>query len=106
VAANLKTAYLLKAVARLTGDKGTSVSEGKRFRIRLNTADGHDHAVHVQVDDHPRDARPYQVPQIARSLRLDRKKLLEALESWGPHELRAHLGRFTKEELLPKNYRR
>jgi hypothetical protein len=106
VAPNLKSAYLDAAVARLTGDRGKTVNEGTRYRIRIRTADGHDHAVHAQVDTHARDAKSYQVPQIARSFRLTSEQLLVALRSWGPEELRAHLEQFNKEDLLPRNYRR
>ncbi len=106
MAPNLKSAFLDAAVARLTGDKGKTVNEGTRYRIRIRTADGHDHAVHAQVDTHTRDAKSYQLPQIARAFRMSPEELLERFRSWGPDDLRAHLEQFDKADLLPRNYRR
>lgn len=106
MAANRKTAKLLAAVARITGDSGRDCDEGRRFRTVIMTADGHKHALHTQVNNHGRDVKPYQLPQIARKWVLSVEELEEALEAWGPDDLLAHLARFTKDELNARSHRR
>lgn len=102
----VKTRWLLRAVARLTGDNGTNVNEGVRFRVVVDTADGHRHSVHVQVDDHPNETRPYQLNQIADALCIGRKDLVDILENRDAKWLREHLQEFTKEQLTPPRNRR
>lgn len=103
--APVKTRWLLSAVARLTGVDSTSVNEGKRFRIEVDTVDGHRHAVHLQVDDHPKETRPYAINQIADALCIDRQEILVALDEWTPAELMAHLQKQTKLDLTPPRNR-
>jgi hypothetical protein len=105
VAANRKTAQLLKAVARVTGDPGRKCKEGKRFRTVVTTADGHTHAVHTQVNNHGRDVKSYQLPQIAAKWCLTLEQLDEALEQWDPDTFRAHFAQFTKDELNARSHR-
>lgn len=95
-----KTAQLLAAVARIAGTKGTSSKEGVRFRVVVRSADDERVGVTVQVNDHGREVKGYQLGQIGRKLCLDRKALVDALDNWGPDELRAHLEAMTKAELL------
>jgi hypothetical protein len=106
VAPVVKTRWLLSAVARLTGVKGTSVNEGQRFRVVVTTSDGHKHAINLQVDDHPKETRPYQLNQLADTLCLDRKDIITVLEDWTPDQLQAHLGQQTKDALTPPRHRR
>lgn len=102
----VKTRWLLSAVARLTGVKGTSVNEGQRFRVVVTTSAGHEHAINLQVDDHPKETRPYQLNQLADALCLPRKDIISVLEDWTSDQLRAHLGEQTKEALMPPRHRR
>ena len=100
----VKTAWLATSVARLTGDPGRDASEGKRYRVRFTTADGH--AVSVQVDTHPTDTRPYVLNQIADVFKVERQNILSVLKDWSPEQLKTHLGQFSKADLMPPNYRR
>lgn len=59
----------------------------------------------IRVDDHPGEPRPYALNQIADSLRIERGKLLEVLETWTPERLKEHLATFTQEELKPVRLR-
>jgi hypothetical protein len=69
------------------------------------TADGHKHAVSVQVDTHPTDARPYAVNQVADAFKIDRDQIIDVLRNWPPGRLKAHLEQFNKADLLPPTYR-
>jgi hypothetical protein len=104
--APLKTAQLVAAVARVTGDDGKACNEGKRFRVVVRSTDGHRVGVSVQVDTHPKETRPYQLKQIARQWCLDHNTIMDVLDTWGPDDLLAHLARFSKAELMPPNYHR
>jgi hypothetical protein len=106
VATVVKTAWLASAVARITGDPGRTASEGQRHRLPITTADGRKHAVSVQVDTHPTDARPYALNQIADAFKVDRKDIVTVLTEWTPDQLKAHLEQFKKEDLMPPRYRR
>jgi hypothetical protein len=101
----VKTAWLAASVARLTGDPGRGASEGKRYRLPITTANGHKHAVSVQVDTHPTDARPYALNQIADAFKVDRPDILSVLNDWTPEQLKAHLEQFQKADLMPPTYR-
>lgn len=101
----VKTAWLATAVARITGDPGRHANEGKRYRIRITTADGHDHAVSVQVDTHPTDTRPYALNQIADAFKVPRPDILTVLKDWTPEQLKVHLEQFAKADLMPPHYR-
>ena len=70
------------------------------------SADGHDCGVSVQVDDHPREVRPYALGQIARVWHVSRKDLAHIFENWTPERLIEHLGQFTKADLMPPRARR
>lgn len=71
----------------------------------ITTADGHKHAVSVQVDTHPTDAKRYAVNQVADAFKIDRKEILSVLNDWTPEQLKAHLEKFKKADLMPANYR-
>ncbi len=68
--------------------------------------DGRKAGVTVQVDDHPRDARPYVLNDVANRLRIDRSEILHALTDWTPEQLVAHLEAFSSDELKPPSLRR
>ena len=103
--APLKTAKLVASVARVTGVRGTRCNEGLRFRVTVRSSDGSTVGVSAQVDDHPKETRPYQLKQIARQWCVDHDKIVDVLDTWGPDDLLAHLARFTKAELMPPTYR-
>lgn len=75
------------------------------FRLRVTARDGKPATVTVQIDDHPDDARPYVLRDIADRLRVDRDEVLAVLETWDRERLTAHLEQFTQEELQPPAYR-
>ncbi len=82
----LRTAWLSSAVARVTGDPGRTVNEGKRYRVVVQSRDGHKCGVSVQVDTHPKEARPYALNQIADRWHVDRDQVMSVLETWSlPH---------------------
>lgn len=60
----------------------------------------------VQVDTHPTDSRPYAVNQIADAFKIDRKDIMTVLNDWTPEQLKAHLEKFNKADLMPANHRR
>lgn len=101
----LRTAWLSSAVARVTGDSGRKVNEGKRYRIEVLSADGHRCGVSVQVDTHRKEALPYAMNQIADRWHIQRTELRSVLESWSSEQLVEHLSRFTKQQLMPPNSR-
>jgi hypothetical protein len=76
------------------------------FRIRVVTRDERDAAITVQIDDHPREARPYVLNDIADRLRVERSAVLDVLASWSREQLVTHLQQFTHEELKPPALRR
>jgi hypothetical protein len=106
MAAPLPTAAVVSAVARVTGDPGRDVKHGKRFRIEVTSSDGHKMGVSVQVDDHPAETRPYVLNQIADTWNVSRDEIRDVLDSWGSEELREHLQKFPKAELMPPHLRR
>lgn len=67
----------------------------------MESADGKPCGVTVQIDDHPRDARPYAVNEIADCWNVDRGEIVEVLERGTRKQLLHHLGSHTKEELMP-----
>lgn len=58
------------------------------------------------VDDHPGEARPYLMNQIADSLLIDRAEIQAVLATGTHKELLAHLTSYTQEELRPLRIRR
>jgi aryl-alcohol dehydrogenase-like predicted oxidoreductase len=106
VAPTVQTAWLATAVSRLTGDPGRGSSEGQRYRLPLTTADGHKHAVSVQVDTHPAETRPYAVNQIANAWHIKHEDIINVLTNWTPEQLLAHLSTFKKIDLMPPTFRR
>lgn len=105
MAAVVKTAWIASAVARLTGDQGRTVTHGKRYRLLITTADGARHAVTVQVDTHPTDARPYVLNDIADRFKVERDAILTVLSEWTNEQLKAHLEKFPKADLMPPQCR-
>lgn len=87
MASPISTTRLAAAVARLTGDPGRKCSEGKRYRLALTTADGHKHAISIQVDTHPKETRPYVLNQIADAFKVDRSEIQVVLHDWTPERL-------------------
>lgn len=58
-------------------------------------------AVTVQVDDHPRETRPYVLRDIADRLRVPRQQIAEVLGEWTADQLREHLESLPAAELKP-----
>lgn len=103
--APLDTSICLASVSRLTGDKGKEVRHGMMFRVEVTSSDGHKCGVPIQVDSHPDQVRPYAINAIADSLLVDRQEIHEVLASGTSEQLRAHLARYTKEQLKPLHLR-
>jgi hypothetical protein len=97
----IKTSWLTKRVARLTGDKGTKVNEGTRYRVEVTSVDGHVCGVSVQINTHAPEVRPYQMKEIAERWHVDRADLDDVLENWTPEQLRERLEAQTKKALMP-----
>jgi hypothetical protein len=75
------------------------------FRIEVESSDGHNCGVPVQVDDHPDETRPYAINAIADSLLIDREEIHRVLAEETDEQLRAHLSRYTKNQLKPPRLR-
>lgn len=75
------------------------------FRVEVISSDGEKCGVPVQVDDHPGDARPYAINQIADSLLIRRGEIHDVLDRGTRAELRDHLSQYTKEDLKPIRFR-
>jgi hypothetical protein len=75
------------------------------FRVEVVSSDGKNCGVPIQVDDHPGDARPYAINQIADSLLIRREEILAVFERGTAAELRAHLSKHTQEQLKPLRIR-
>lgn len=60
----------------------------------------------LQVDDHPSDARPYVLKDVADRLRVERDQVEHVLEHWTHEELIEHLRQFPSGELKPPALRR
>ena len=76
------------------------------FRVEVISSDGHNCGVPVQVDDHPGEARPYAVNQIADSFLIQPEEIHVVLEKGTRAELRDHLSQYTQEELKPLHIRK
>lgn len=76
------------------------------FRIQVESSDGHQCGVPVQVDDHPGECRPYAINQVADSLLIERSEIRQVLAEGTNAQLRAHLSEHTKEELKPLRMRK
>lgn len=100
-AAAQSTRRLLSAIARLTGDPGRNARHGSLFRIEVESSDGQQSAVTVQVNDHRDRPSKAALNDIAARFRLDRENLDEVLDSWSKDQLAEHLGQFTAKELKP-----
>lgn len=97
VARNLD--YYLKAVARVTGDSGRSLTHSiKQFRIKATGCDS-DKPSGVTVRVSTKKLHKNQRKQISDSLRLYPEELDDALENWGPEETRKHLEQYPREVL-------
>jgi hypothetical protein len=59
----------------------------------------------VQVDTHPKEARPYALNQIADRWHVDRDQVMSVLETWSPEQLIEHLSAFEKKQLMPPTSR-
>lgn len=59
----------------------------------------------MQVDNHPGQLRPYALNAIADSLLIDRKEIYRVLAEGTEDQLRAHLSKYTKDELKPLHLR-
>ena len=106
MAAVIRTAWLSSAVARVTGDSGRRVNEGMRYRVDVQSADGHRCGISVQIDTHRKEALPYAFNQIADRWRVERAELRSILDSWSHEQLVKHLSQFTKAQLMPPTARR
>jgi hypothetical protein len=104
VAPLVKTAWLAAAVARVTGDSGKKVNEGARYRVTVTSNDGHKCGVSVQVNTHTKEARPYQLNEIADRWHVNRTELTNVLNEWTSDQLKAHLSTFAKEALMPPRF--
>lgn len=71
------------------------------FRVEVISIDGEKCGVPVQVDDHPGEARPYAINQVADSLLIRREEIVDVLGRGTRAELRDHLSQYTKEQLKP-----
>lgn len=75
------------------------------FRVEITSSDGHTCGVPVQVDDHPAEQRPYALNAIADSLLVERDEIHRVLTEGTGEQLKAHLGRYTKAQLMPRHLR-
>ncbi len=75
------------------------------FRVEIMSSDGHTCGVPVQVDDHPAEQRPYALNAIADSLLVERDEIHRVLAEGTEEELKVHLGRYTKAQLMPRHLR-
>jgi hypothetical protein len=82
------------------------VRHGVLFHISVTATDGRKAGVTVQVDDHPREAKPYVLNDVADRLRVDRDKIPDVLANWSSEQLVAHLQQFSSAELKPPGWRR
>lgn len=62
--------------------------------------------VHVQIDDHPGEARPYVLGDIAKCLNVEKAEVVTVLTTWSRAQLVAHLEQFTAAELMPPRFRK
>lgn len=76
------------------------------FRIKVRSCDGVDVSITAQIDDHPREPRPYQLPLLAEQLLVDREQIEAVLSEWSNDDLRKHLESHTAEELRAPSRRR
>lgn len=60
----------------------------------------------LQVNDHRREPSKACYSDIARRLRVDAAEVMTVLETWTEKELRAHLEKFTHEQLKAPAFRR
>lgn len=75
------------------------------FRIEIVSSDGQNCGVPVQVDSHPAEQRPHALNAIADSLLVERTEIHRVLEEATEAEMRAHLSRYTKQQLKPLHLR-
>lgn len=95
-----RTDALVAAAARLIGGQ-KRVTHGQLFRIRVTASDGKPASVTIQIDDHPGEARPYVLGDIAKRLRINKDDVEVVLGTWTREQLIAHLEQFTSDELKP-----
>lgn len=75
------------------------------FRVEITSSDGHKCGIPVPVDDHPNETRPYAVNAIADALLIQRSEIHRVLIDGTETQLRAHLSRYTKAQLMPRHLR-
>ena len=76
------------------------------FRVEITSVDGQKCGIPIQVDDHPAETRPYVLNAIADALLIERDEIRAVLRDGTEEDLRAHLGRYTQDQLKPFRVRR
>jgi hypothetical protein len=76
------------------------------FRIKVRSSDGVAVSITAQIDDHPREPRPYQLPRLAEQLLIARDQIETVLDEWSNEDLRKHLESHTADELRAPSLRR
>lgn len=89
---------LRAAVRRLAGEPRRA-THGELFRVEVTSADGHAHAVTIQVDTHRRVPSKAVFNDLADRLRMPRQQIDEILNDWTSERLREHLSSLTREQL-------
>ncbi len=93
---------LFAAVSRLTGAPVRQANHGAFFRVKVTSADGHQHAVTLEVSTHRKVPSKATMNDLADRWRLPRSEIDHVLEEWRADDLIAHLSGLTREELMDR----
>ena len=94
---------LRAAVARLTGASPRKVTHGELFRVVVESSDGQQHAVTVQVDTHRKVPSVAALNDLADRIRVPRESIDDVLSNWTPEQLSEHLATLTKAQLRSRD---
>jgi hypothetical protein len=88
---------LKSVVTRLTGTKGKRTNETLAFSITVTSSDGETVTITHQISE--KKFYRANLGALADSIRVERSRLAEVLDNWGPDELCAHLSGYPAEVL-------
>jgi hypothetical protein len=98
---------LKRALERLTSDRGDYRRECIFYRVdNIRTTDGHEMSVTTHCTHHRSRPAKANLRDIAEAWRINLDDLPDVLENWSADDLRVHLERHTRDQLLPLYIRR